>query len=203
LKNSQLTSGEMPRISGTDTSHGAGFMVDSAMDIASDSPMVINTTFPPQSIVVPPDGGKTISAYGDIAQIKLSGEQTKGSMVVALSTSPPSGGPPPHRHRNEDEMFLVVEGSIRFLANGEWTEPLEPGSIVYTPRGAVHTFQNVGETPCRQFVIATPSGFELFFSKSAAVFAAAGEGRMPDLARLLAISEEHQIEFVPPLTVPQ
>jgi hypothetical protein len=45
--------------------------------------------------------------------------------------------------------------------------------------------------------------FELFFSKSAEVFAAAGEGGMLDLARLLAISEEHQIEFAPPLAVAQ
>ena len=99
-------------------------------------------------------------------------------------------------------MFLVVEGSVRFLANGEWTEPLGPGSIVYTPRGVVHTFQNAGETPCRQLVIVTPSGFEQFFFKSAAAFAAAGEGGRPDLARLLAISEEHRIEFVPPLAIP-
>jgi hypothetical protein len=97
-------------------------------------------------------------------------------------------------------MFIVLEGKIRFLANGQWTEPLAPGSIVYTQRGAVHTFQNVGETPCRQWIIVTPSGFERFFSKSAEVFAAAGAGGPPDMARLLAISEEFGIEFVPPLS---
>ncbi len=71
------------------------------------------------------------------------------------------------------------------------------------PRGAVHTFQNVGETPCRQWIIVTPSGFERFFSKSAEVFAAAGTGRPPDMAQLLAISEEYQIAFVPPLAFPR
>jgi quercetin dioxygenase-like cupin family protein len=162
-------------------------------------PVGDRTGRPPQTLIVPPDGGDTIHAYGDTAQVKLSGEQTNGSMVVAVGTSPPGGGPPPHRHRNEDEMFIVLEGKIRFLANGQWTEPLPPGSIVYTPRGAVHTFQNVGDSPCRQWIIATPSGFEGFFSKSAEVFAAAGAGAPPDMARLLAISEESGIEFVPPL----
>jgi hypothetical protein len=78
---------------------------------------------------------------------------------------------------------------------------LEPGTVVYTPRGVVHTFQNVGETPSRQLVIGTPSGFELFFSKSAEIFAAAEAGGPPDMARILAISEEHGIEFVPPLAI--
>jgi quercetin dioxygenase-like cupin family protein len=155
---------------------------------------------PSQTLIIAPDGGDTIHAYGDTAQVMLSGEQTNGSMVVAVGTSPPGGGPPPHLHRSEDEMFIVLEGKIRFLANGQWTEPLAPGSIVYTPRGVVHTFQNVGETLCRQWIIATPSGFERFFSRSAEVFAATGVGEPPDMARLLAISDECGIEFVPLLS---
>src|ERR1700722_3412841 len=169
------------------------------MHIPSDPAFVASAALPPETIIVAPDEGKTLHAYGDTAQIKLSGEQTNGSIVIALGTTPPGGGPPPHRHRIEDEIFLVVDGTVRFLANGEWSKPLKPGTIVYTPRGAIHTFQNVGETPCRQWIMATPSGFEQFFSKSAEVFAAVGAGGIPDMARILAISSEHQIEFVPPL----
>jgi quercetin dioxygenase-like cupin family protein len=171
------------------------------MPNSSDSPVVADATFLPQTVIVQPCGGKTLRAYGDTTQIKLSGEQTNGSMVVISTSTPPQGGPPPHRHRNEDEMFLVLEGKVRFLANGQWTEPLEPGSVAYTARGVIHTFQNVGETPSRQLVIGTPSGFELFFSKSAEIFAAAEAGGPPDMARILAISEEHGIEFVPPLAI--
>jgi quercetin dioxygenase-like cupin family protein len=170
------------------------------MPETSNSSAADRTGHPSQTLIIAPDGGATIHAYGDTAQVMLSGEQTNGSMVVAVGTSPPGGGPPPHRHRNEDEMFIVLEGKIRFLANGQWTEPLAPGSIVYTPRGVVHTFQNVGETLSRQWIIATPSGFERFFSRSAEVFAATGAGDPPDMARLLAISDEFGIEFVPPLS---
>jgi quercetin dioxygenase-like cupin family protein len=172
-----------------------------AMPNSSVSSVVADATFLPQTLVVPPSGGKTLSAYGDTTQIKLSGEQTNGSVVVITNSTPPQSGPPPHRHWNEDEMFLVLEGKVRFLANGQWTEPLEPGTLIYTPRGVVHTFQNVGETPSRQLVIGTPSGFELFFAKSAEIFAAVEAGVPPDLARILAISEEHGIEFVPPLAI--
>ena len=168
------------------------------MQLPPDPSPAMNGALAPQTLVVPPDSGRKVHAYGDTSQIKLSGEETNGAMVVTLASTRPGSGPPPHRHRNEDEMFLVVEGRIRYFANGQWTEPLEPGSIVYTPRGAVHTFQNVGETPCRQYIIITPSGFEQFFAKSAEVFMAAAGGP-PDLARLLALSDEYGIEFVPPL----
>lgn len=110
----------------------------------SNPPDAERTSQPPETLVILPEDGDTIHAYGDTALVKLSGGQTNGSMVVVVGTSPPGGGPPPHRHRNEDEMFIVLEGKIRFLANGQWTEPLPPGAVVYTPRGVVHTFQNVG-----------------------------------------------------------
>jgi quercetin dioxygenase-like cupin family protein len=168
------------------------------MQLPPEPSATANAALPPQTLVVPPGGGKEIHAYGDTAQIKLGGEQTNGAMVVTLASTPPGSGPPPHRHRNEDEMFLVAEGKIRYFANGQWTEPLEPGSIVYTPRGAVHTFQNVGETPSRQYIIITPSGFEQFFAKSADIFAAAGAAG-PDMARIVALGDEYGIEFVPPL----
>jgi mannose-6-phosphate isomerase-like protein (cupin superfamily) len=96
------------------------------------------TGHPSQTLIIPPDGGDTIHAYGDTAQVMLSGKQTNGSMVVAVGTSPPGGGPPPHRHRNEDEMFIVLEGKIRFLVNGQWTEPLAP-AVSFTPRAVWFT----------------------------------------------------------------
>src|SRR5580698_2025391 len=104
------------------------------MQNPSDPVVVPSAILPPQAVVVRPDEGQTLHAYGDTAQIKLSGQQTNGAMVLALSTTPPGGGPPPHRHHLEDEILIVVEGSVRFLANGEWTEPLGPGAMVYVPR---------------------------------------------------------------------
>jgi quercetin dioxygenase-like cupin family protein len=117
------------------------------MPNSSDSPIFADATFLPQTVIVPPSGGKTLRAYGDTTQIKLSGEQTNGSMVVISTSTPPQGGPPPHRHRNEDEMFLVLEGKVRFLANGQWTEPLEPGSVaLHAARGDPHFSECRGDT---------------------------------------------------------
>lgn len=151
----------------------------------------------PTAIIVPPEGGRTLHAFGDSPCVKLAGEQTGGTMTVVLNHTPPGGGPPPHLHRNEDETFLVLEGKIRFLANGEWTEALPVGSVVYLPRGTVHTFQNIGDTPSRAWIIATPSGFENFFARCAAHFAT--PEMPPNMAAILGISSEHGIEYVPPL----
>ena len=138
--------------------------------------------------------GPVLKAFGDTVQVKLSGGHTGGSLAVGLGETPPGGGPPPHLHRNEDELFLVLEGRFRFLAEGRWTE-VGPGGVVYVPRNAVHTFQNIGDTPGRQWILTTPSGFESFFGKCAVVFAA---GDPPDMGRILGICGEHGIEFVDP-----
>jgi quercetin dioxygenase-like cupin family protein len=151
-------------------------------------------------IIISPDEGTVLNAFGDTIQVKLTGEHTGGAFALGLSSTPPGGGPPPHRHLNEDELFMVLEGRISFLTNGEWTE-IGPGGVAYVPRGSVHTFKNVGDTRSKQWVMATPSGFENFFGKCATVFAEAIAGP-PDMGRILTICGEHGIEFVPPLGPP-
>lgn len=155
----------------------------------------MTTTGNPKPTIVLSGAGQVLSAFGDIVQIKLGGEQTGGALVVGLATVPPGGGPPPHVHHHEDELFLVLEGRFSVLADGAWTEA-EPGAVVYLPRGNVHTFRNVGDTPGRFWAIVTPSGFEKFFAKCAALFSSGGP---PDMRLLMQYCGEHGVEFVPPL----
>ncbi len=152
-----------------------------------------------QTIIVGPTDGKILQAFGDTVQVKLGGEETCGSLILGLGTTPPGQGPPPHIHHREDELFIVIEGSFRFLGENGWSEPVGPGGIAYTPRGVRHTFQNAGTETGKQWVLATPSGFEKFFGQCAEVFALGGA---PDMQRILAIAAEHGLEFVPPLAAP-
>jgi len=78
----------------------------------------------------------------------------------------PGGGPPPHVHANEDELFLIVEGRISYFAEERWTE-VGVGGAVYLPRNAVHTYRNVGTAPSQHRILTTPSGFEKFFARCA------------------------------------
>jgi len=75
--------------------------------------------------------------------------------------------------------------------NGGWSH-VGPGSVVYLPRGSVHTFQVVSPTPGRHWTLQTPSGFERYFARAADVFAAPGP---PDVARLAALGAEYGYSF--------
>jgi quercetin dioxygenase-like cupin family protein len=135
---------------------------------------------------------RVLHAFGEEITILLDGERTAGTLAMWTAITPPGGGPPPHYHLNEDETFHVVEGRVAFFLNGEWNE-VGPGGTAFMPRGAVHTFKNVGDQPCRMLNMTMPSGFEKFFACCAEEFAKPGK---PDMTRITEIGAEHGIHFV-------
>ena len=72
------------------------------------------------------------------------------------------GGPPPHRHLAENELFMITEGSISFTA-GDETRSVSAGQSVFVPRGARHLYRNEGTTPARMIAVYTPAGMEGWF----------------------------------------
>jgi quercetin dioxygenase-like cupin family protein len=148
----------------------------------------------PTARIVRPGEGNRVRAFGNEIEFMLSGDQTADSLTVGLASVPAGNGPPPHVHHAEDELFLILEGEYRIYLDGEWTT-VGPGTVVYLPRGSVHTFQVAGPTPGRHWTLQTPSGFERYFTQAAEVFAAPGK---PDFARLAAIIKEYGAEFVKP-----
>jgi quercetin dioxygenase-like cupin family protein len=141
-----------------------------------------------------PGQGRVIHAFGDEVIVHLDGEQTGGMLTLFTDITPPGGGPPPHYHLNEDEWFVVQEGRMSFLVDGEWKE-VGTGGVVFAPCGSIHTFKNVGDQPSRMLVSTSPGGFENFFSRCAEEFAKPGG---PDMDRITEISAEHGIYFVQP-----
>lgn len=157
------------------------------------------SNFPVESrrpVLIHPDDGETFSAFGDAIQVKLGRQQTGGNLALGLCTTDPGNGPPPHIHRNEDELFIIVEGTMSFWANGEWSD-LGPGGVAFLPRNVPHTFKNNSQTPVKMWVLTAPSGFEVFFGKCSALFAVGGANG-PDMAKVMQIAAEHGIEFVKP-----
>ncbi len=152
--------------------------------------MSYTPAFPPS--VVPAGSGEVFRAFGEEAIFHLTGKHTNGQLSLWTEIVPPGGGPPPHVHLNEDEWFVIQEGTFEFLVEGEWRE-LAVGGTVFLPRNSVHTYKNVGESPGRLLAATTPSGFETFFSRCAEVF---NNPAGPDMARIVAIAAEHGIHFV-------
>ena len=158
------------------------------------APTATPRTAPVPRIIAPADG-RTVDAFGDTIVFKLGDAETGGALSLGFATTPPGGGPPPHRHLDEDELFIVVSGREEYLIDGAWTA-VEPGSVVYVPRGAVHTFRNVGDTPSRKWTLTTSGGFDRFFTACGDVFAAAAAMQSPpDMGRILALFAEHRLEL--------
>jgi len=144
------------------------------------------------AIIIQPEEGRVLRAFGEEVIILLDGEQTGGRQTMWLETTPPEGGPPLHFHINDDETFHVLEGQVAFFQNSKWYE-VGPGGSAFVPRGQMHTFKNVGEGNSRMLLSTSPAGFDVFFSRCAEEWARPGG---PDMSRVFQIAAEHGIHFV-------
>lgn len=107
---------------------------------------------------------KSFSVFGEQVDVLVNAEMSHGASALIVQTTPPGGGPPPHEHSREDETFTVLEGEFEVLDKGQWHSLLK-GEFVFSPRGSVHTFRNVGSVPGRMAVFMAPAGFERFFEQ--------------------------------------
>lgn len=64
-------------------------------------------------LVIPPEAGWGVAAFGSVAMFQLEGSQTAGNLCLAFAETPPGVGPPPHVHHRDDELFLVLQGEAQ------------------------------------------------------------------------------------------
>jgi quercetin dioxygenase-like cupin family protein len=103
-------------------------------------------------------------AYWLVTELLEPQLQSKDMDVVHVTASP-SGGPPPHRHSREDEMFYVLKGKFEFVHNNTH-QLLGAGEAVFLPRGSIHTYDNVGDANGRLLVVTRPGGFARFVAST-------------------------------------
>ncbi len=116
----------------------------------------------------PGQGESVDNPVGGDVVFKARGDHTGGSLTAFETIVAPGEGPPLHTHANEDESLYVIEGEVRFKL-GDEMRMAPAGSFVFIPRGAPHTWQNVGDGQARMLVHFTPSGMERFFDGFAAL----------------------------------
>jgi quercetin dioxygenase-like cupin family protein len=92
----------------------------------------------------------------------VTGEESGGSMFALDCIVGPGGGPPPHRHRAEDELFTITDGSIMFTTDDE-TRVVSAGRSVFVPRGTRHFYRNDEASPARMIAVYSPPGMEGWF----------------------------------------
>lgn len=146
-----------------------------------------------------PNEGEALWFLGNLVTVKATGADTRGRLTVVEFVNPPGFAPPLHRHRDEDEMFYVLDGSVEFRC-GQDVLAAGPGDFVLLPVGLPHTFIVTSDEPLRTLQITTPAGFEEF---AAAAGQAALEHRLPDPqpidpAALGHAAAQHGVEILGP-----
>jgi mannose-6-phosphate isomerase-like protein (cupin superfamily) len=144
------------------------------------------TTFN-QAAFSPSGAGAEALAFGRHI-IRIAADQTGGSLGCFEAEVPAGEGPPFHVHEKEEEFFRILEGRFAFWCNGARVD-LAEGGVICVPRGAVHRFQNIGQSMGRLMVIMTPGGFEGFFP-------AVASENAPSLDRICQIGEQFNLRFV-------
>ncbi len=144
-----------------------------------------------------PQAGKQIGIVGDIYRLLATGDETGGSYAMIEATVLPGGGPPPHLHRLEDELFYVLEGQVAFYSGEERIAGL-PGTFIHMPRGVPHRFKNETDQTAKLLFSLVPAGLEKMFVEAGRELA---EGELPDepsqaeIDRLLKLAEPYGIEY--------
>lgn len=72
-------------------------------------------------------------------------------------TLEPNGGQVPWHNQEQEEIYLVVEGTCE-MCLGEERRTLQAGQAVYIPSGVFHQLTNIGSTPARMIYCYGPAG---------------------------------------------
>jgi quercetin dioxygenase-like cupin family protein len=138
-------------------------------------------------------GGKRVNVLGIPMEIRIHGRDTGGVLSMVISHDVTGGGPPPHIHSREDEMFQVMEGEYEWMVGGA-TFVAKKGATIFAPKGVPHTYRYLGTTPGRLMCVITPSGFEEFFEKIGGM----APQEQQNIPRVIEIAKTFGLEILPP-----
>tara|TARA_R110002020_G_scaffold6321_7_gene26594 strand:- start:1761 stop:2261 length:501 start_codon:yes stop_codon:yes gene_type:complete len=138
-----------------------------------------NTMPAPQS----PGGAWFEVTPGERFKIRISALDTEDVYATLEITAEPRNGVPMHTHANEEECFVVVEGSLS-LVNGAQKLTLSAGDVATVKRGTPHAWANLSDSKVRFLVIFAPGNMEKTFRRISAMtssdFAAISESAESD-----------------------
>ncbi len=102
-----------------------------------------NTTTARAHEVTAPGSGSHYHFLNHLATVKVAAEGSR-SMSVVQFESPQGFGPPLHQHEHEDELFVILDGELRFTYGDDVFER-GAGTIAYLPAARPHTFEVISD----------------------------------------------------------
>jgi quercetin dioxygenase-like cupin family protein len=140
--------------------------------------------------------GERIAVTGDLYRFLATTADTGGAYAIWHATVPPGGGPPPHRHSREMEVFFILNGEMTFFDDGKPLR-LAAGGLISLPEGSRHWFRNESEGSAEMLIFIAPAGLERMFRETG-VASPDGVTHPPDeaeKARLAAAASRYGIEL--------
>src|SRR5271165_2168642 len=137
------------------------------------------------------EDAESIRPFGIEMKVMIAAALTGGTCSVLIGELKPGEGPPPHLHRDFDEYFSVLEGTISLVVDGK-ESTVAPGNLIFTPRGTTHSFKNIGASTTRLLEWTVPGGNEPYFRAAYEMEANGGF----DPKRLAEINEQFATEFI-------
>ncbi len=152
--------------------------------------------------------GETFWFLDGLMRIHVASDATANGISVIEHSVPQGSSPPLHVHHNEDEIFHVLAGEVRFLVDGSEVYARQ-GDTVLAPKGRPHSFVATSAAGARWLLTTCRGDFERM---ARSVSRPAQGGRLPpagtptpaEVAALETACRMNPIELLgPPLSMRQ
>jgi quercetin dioxygenase-like cupin family protein len=121
-------------------------------------------------------------------------EKTNSEHCFSFETiDPPGTFVPPHIHPTQDEFIYLIEGTFDLYLDGKWTKA-GTGDLVCMPMGLPHGYYNRSDKTTRALFWVTPA------RKLKDLFDQLHD--LTDPAEVVRRSAAHEVDFLPPGSVP-
>ena len=164
-----------------------------------DPPAISLNEKEPDVTIRQPLEGQTVSAAGDLYRFLVTGQQTNDRYALWHATVPPGGGPPPHIHTKEIEIFYILKGSLSLFDDGERVVATA-GTTAILPKGSRHWFKNESNDEVELLIAIAPAGLEQMFFKTGKLWsgqtsASLGKMSQQEKEKLLEVAPEYGLEI--------
>ncbi|MFJ9952795.1 cupin domain-containing protein [Kitasatospora sp. NPDC091207] len=160
--------------------------------------------------LIPESEQTAVWLLGGLAQIRVPGEATGNAFTVVQHTGVRGYTTPLHIHDYEDEVFMVLDGTLRMVCDGQ-EFVAEAGSTMIVPRTVPHGFVTTSPN-CRFLTIhSTPQPdrrpqFDLFLKAeiphARALTLPTEDVGGPDLDHIIALGTTYAYRYAGPPPTP-
>ncbi len=141
----------------------------------------------------------------NLATTKVAGG-ADGTLSAVEFVAPHGFGPPLHRHDDEDEIIVVLDGEVAFRS-GELETVATAGATAFLPRCVPHTFQVLSDTARILSITGSATGAPRFDAMVEALGEPVDEPTLPDPmdidpGHVAEVCARHGIEILGPPPAP-